>query len=67
MMQEECQLLLTRLEKRDVQLVAVLKVEGYTNEEVAQQLGCSRRAVQRRLNIIRNLWANEDPRRKAEE
>ena len=57
-MEEECERLLSRLKKREVQLVALLKVEGYTNEEVAQQLGCSRRAVQRRLAIIRQLWAD---------
>lgn len=57
MMREECHRLLAMLKKRDVQMVALLKVEGYTNEQIAQQLGCSRRAVQRRLNIIRRLWS----------
>ncbi len=56
MMQEECERLLAMLKRREVQLVALLKVEGYTNEQIASLLGCSRRAVQRRLNIIRRLW-----------
>jgi DNA-directed RNA polymerase specialized sigma24 family protein len=47
------------LERREVQLVALLRVEGYTNEEIAQQLGCTRRSVQRRINLIREVWAEE--------
>lgn len=59
MMQDECQRMLTTLGKRDVQLVALLRVEGYTNEQIAQQLGCTRRSVQRRINLIRELWSEE--------
>jgi DNA-directed RNA polymerase specialized sigma24 family protein len=59
MMQEECQRLLGRLKKRDVQLVALLKVDGYTNEEVANRLGCTRRSVQRRLELIRHIWGED--------
>ena len=33
--------------------VAVLKMEGRTDEEIATMLGCSRRTVQRKLDIIR--------------
>ena len=58
-MEEECQRLLSRLQQRDVQLVALLKVEGYTDKEVAGFLGCTRRSVQRRLALIRDLWAEE--------
>ena len=59
LMQDECQRLLGKLQKREVQMVALLKMEGYTNEEVAQQLGCTRRSVHRRLNLIREIWAEE--------
>jgi DNA-directed RNA polymerase specialized sigma24 family protein len=43
----------------EIQQVALLKVDGYTNDEIAQQLGCTRRTVQRRLNLIRDVWAEE--------
>lgn len=59
--EEECERLLGLLEQRELKLVAVLKVEGYTNDEIASQLGCSRRAIQRRLNLIRNFWTGELP------
>ncbi|WP_197454963.1 ECF-type sigma factor [Stieleria varia] len=58
-MQDECRRLLTMLERHEVQLVALLRVEGYTNEEIAKQLGCTRRSVQRRINLIRKLWSGE--------
>lgn len=57
-MREECQRMLAKLESPDLEMVALLKVEGYTDEQVADRLGCSRRTVQRRLNIIRRLWSS---------
>ena len=57
--QDECARLLRLLDREEVQLVALLKVEGYTNSEIADQIGCTRRSVQRRLNLIRDAWARE--------
>ncbi len=59
MMQEECERLLSLLQQDELKQVAVLKVEGYTNVEIADHLMCSRRSVQRRLNLIRDVWASE--------
>ena len=59
LMQDECSRLLQLLGKKELQLVALHKVEGHTNEEIAARLGCTRRAVQRRLSLIRNIWAGE--------
>jgi len=59
MMKEECERLLTLLQRDELKQVAILKVEGYTNEEIADRLRCSRRSVQRRLNLIRDLWSKE--------
>jgi RNA polymerase sigma factor (sigma-70 family) len=39
--------------------VAIWKMEGYTNAEIAQQLGCASRTVERKLSIIRELWGEE--------
>lgn len=36
-----------------------LKLEGYRNAEIAQQLDCSLRTVKRRLTLIRTLVADE--------
>jgi RNA polymerase sigma factor (sigma-70 family) len=39
--------------------VAVWKVEGLTNDEVAERLDCSRRTVARKLDMIRVIWSGE--------
>ena len=58
-MEEECRRLLSLLGERELKLLALLKVEGYTNQEIAEQLGCSRRTIQRRLDVIRDIWTEE--------
>lgn len=39
-----------------LQKVALWKIEGYTNEEIAKMLGVSLRTVARKLDVIRTLW-----------
>ena len=34
-------------------------MEGYTNEEIARELGCVTRSVERKLNVIRKAWLGE--------
>ncbi|MCI0456011.1 MAG: ECF-type sigma factor [Gemmataceae bacterium] len=65
---EECQRLLDGLGDDTLQAIALLKMQGHTLDEIAEQVGCTRRAVQRRLEIIRRTWrasvpkgAEEDP------
>jgi DNA-directed RNA polymerase specialized sigma24 family protein len=36
-------------------------VEGYTNDEIAEILGCVRRTVERKLERIRGLWTGRMP------
>jgi DNA-directed RNA polymerase specialized sigma24 family protein len=36
------------------------KMEGYTNAELAQRLACSPRSVERRLELIRDIWQAEN-------
>ena len=40
--------------------VAVWKMEGYGNDEIAQKLDCSRRTVARKLEAIRIVWSKEE-------
>jgi DNA-directed RNA polymerase specialized sigma24 family protein len=42
----------------DAQLrdIALWKVEGYTNGEIAGRLGCAERSVERKLHRIRMAW-----------
>jgi DNA-directed RNA polymerase specialized sigma24 family protein len=53
---DECRALLRRLNDDGLRAVAVTKLEGCTNEEVAAALGCSVRTVERKLQLIRNIW-----------
>ena len=50
------------LEKLDDDLLrrlAIGKLEGYQNNELADRLGISQRAVERKLNLIRQKWEGE--------
>ena len=40
----------------DMRHIALLKLEGYTNEEIAAAMGCSLPTVERRLRLIRKAW-----------
>jgi DNA-directed RNA polymerase specialized sigma24 family protein len=53
---EECQRLLQLLQDESLRSVALWKMEGYTTEEIARFLGCVPRTVERKLQLIRNLW-----------
>jgi DNA-directed RNA polymerase specialized sigma24 family protein len=53
---EECQRLLGALDTPTLREIAVAKMEGYTNEEIAARLGRSLSAVERKLRLIRRAW-----------
>lgn len=38
--------------------VARLRFEGFSNEEIAEQLGTSLRSVERKLKIVREIWTD---------
>ncbi len=57
---EEFQRLLDRLGDETLRRVAVLKMQGYTNEEIAAQLGCALRSVERKLGGIRKIWSSQE-------
>jgi RNA polymerase sigma factor (sigma-70 family) len=58
---EEFQRLLARLAGDDLRAVAVWKLEGYTNAEIAARLGCAEVTVERRLRLIRCLLNADEP------
>jgi DNA-directed RNA polymerase specialized sigma24 family protein len=61
-MSDECQNLFDRLPDDSLRVVAGMKLEGYTNGEIARHLGCGHRTVERKLQVIRQLWLEDDPR-----
>ena len=58
-MTEECQRLLARLGDHTLRAVALWKMEGYTNIEIAAKLGCVEQTVERKLRAVRQTWSNE--------
>ena len=56
---EECQRLLQRLGDKELEVVALLRMEGYSVEEVCTKLGCAPRSVKRKLALIRTIWEKE--------
>ena len=58
---DECRRLLNLLSDDSLRTVAIWKMEGYTNEEIAEKLKCVVQTVGRKLRLIRQLWAEEAP------
>ncbi len=56
MVAEQYQRLLDCLDDDGLRQVALSRLEGYTCDEIAAQLGCARRTVARRLDLIRKTW-----------
>jgi DNA-directed RNA polymerase specialized sigma24 family protein len=56
---EEYRRLMDQLGDSTLQRVATLKLEGYTNNEIAARLGCVESTVERKLARIRGKWSNE--------
>jgi DNA-directed RNA polymerase specialized sigma24 family protein len=56
---EEYRNRLESLQDETLRRVANLKLEGYTNEEIAAQLGCALRTVANKLKLIRLKWEQE--------
>jgi DNA-directed RNA polymerase specialized sigma24 family protein len=53
---EEYRRQLDRLEDDGLRQIAVWKMEGYDNDEIARRLGCGVRTVERKLGVIRAIW-----------
>jgi RNA polymerase sigma factor (sigma-70 family) len=56
---DDYQRLLDMLGDGTLRQVAVWKMEGYANHEIASKLACSRRTVIRKLEAIRTLWSQQ--------
>jgi DNA-directed RNA polymerase specialized sigma24 family protein len=47
------------LDNDTLRQIALWKMEGYTNEEIADRLKVTCRSVERKLRRIREAWAEE--------
>ena len=51
--------LLAKLADERQREIAIHKMGGMTNSEIADELGCPLRTIERKLSIIRSLWQKE--------
>jgi RNA polymerase sigma factor (sigma-70 family) len=58
---EEFHRLLAILDDDRLRRIALLKLEGYSHEEIGDRLDCSLRSVTLKLALIRRLWADQVP------
>jgi DNA-directed RNA polymerase specialized sigma24 family protein len=59
MVAEETARKLASLPDPALRQVAILRMEGHSNQEIAASLGCVVRTVERKLEVIRSLWGAE--------
>jgi RNA polymerase sigma factor (sigma-70 family) len=58
---EEYQRLMSLLDDDRQREIAQYRLDGYKNEEIAEQLGLTCRSIERKLQRIRQIWAKEVP------
>jgi DNA-directed RNA polymerase specialized sigma24 family protein len=55
LMGEECERLLATLSDANRRIV-LLKLDGFTNHEIAEKVGVALRTIERKLKLIRRIW-----------
>jgi len=58
---DELECLLGRLEDDRTRAIALRKLEGQSNQQIADELPCALRTVERKLRLIRHLWKDSVP------
>lgn len=56
---EACETLLDQLPDEQLRQIAVMRMEGFLVDEIAGLLGVSKRAIERRLQLIRKTWTEQ--------
>jgi len=56
---DEARRLFEKLADDSLREVVRLRLEGYSNDEIARALNCGLRTVERKLAVIRKRWAAE--------
>ncbi len=56
---EDAESLLNQLPSQELVELATLKLDGYTNAEIAARWQKTERTVERKLNLIRKIWSKE--------
>ncbi len=58
-LEEACDTLLDQLADDQLRQIAVMRMDGFLVDEIATRLNLSKRAVERRLHLIRKTWSEE--------
>ena len=53
---EQCMRLMDGLNSDSLREIAILKMDGFSNEEIAEQKDCTTRTIERKLRLIRTIW-----------
>ena len=56
---EQLHNLLELLPDEELKQIAIARMEGQTNKEIAGRLGCKLRTIERRVAYIRVIWKEE--------
>jgi DNA-directed RNA polymerase specialized sigma24 family protein len=56
---EDYQVLLDHLPQPALRAITVRKLEGFSSAEIAAELGVTARTIDRKLQLIREIWAKE--------
>ncbi len=57
---DDCRRLFDRLGDSTLRVVALLRLEGRSTQEIAQSLGVSTKTVDRKLRLIQAIWGEDD-------
>jgi DNA-directed RNA polymerase specialized sigma24 family protein len=56
----DCERLFDMLDDEVLQTIALLRIEGYSVDEISRRVGCAKRSVERRLSLIRTIWRSAE-------
>jgi len=56
---EQYEHLMAKLPNATLTEITVLRMEGYSNSEIAARLGKSERTIERKLNLVRQIWESD--------
>jgi DNA-directed RNA polymerase specialized sigma24 family protein len=60
-LEDELQRLMRATGDEDLREIALLRMEGHSNKEIAQKTGRALRSVERKLQLIRQIWEQSPP------
>jgi RNA polymerase sigma factor (sigma-70 family) len=55
-----CEELLERLGEDELRAIALLRLMGFSNPEIAEELDCSLRRIERKLQLIKREWSRPE-------